>query len=214
MRAHRFNDVFKALGNVTNDLLSKDGDAANFLCDILNGDVPDALEEVASAAEGEVADEIVALTSFVDALPSLVPGIISDIVKGGEVAVSIVEEIVTAPDAALTVIESGVKSVWSDITAGVESVVSDITSFVGCNVLGDCSKNGILSRCSSVLNAKAVAVATARGAVATGLATPGSGAPAAGPSETGSAVWSASSNVAPNTYLGVFAMGLGFLLLL
>ncbi|KAI0133550.1 hypothetical protein BJ170DRAFT_606658 [Xylariales sp. AK1849] len=149
-QAHRFDTLFNAL---TTDL-SDDGDAAIFICEILEGDVPDAIAEIPSLVESEVADEVAALTSFVETLPSIVPQLFSDIVEGGEVVVSIIEEIVTAPDAALTVIESGVVSVWSDITGGVASVVSDVTYFIGCDIFGDCpsyTDNGILDRCSSVM---------------------------------------------------------------
>lgn len=108
-----------------------------------------------------MADEVAALTSFVDSLPSIVPEVISDIIQGGEVVITIVEDLVTDPGAAITIIENGVESVWSDITAGAASVISDITYFFGCDIFGDCpsfTDNGILSLCTSVMKAYSVTV--------------------------------------------------------
>ncbi|KAI1396007.1 hypothetical protein F4819DRAFT_154427 [Hypoxylon fuscum] len=198
--ANRFNNVFDAIGNVTTDeLLSDEQGAAVFLCEMLHGDIPDVIEELPTAVIDEVEDDFNALTSFVGSLPSLVPAVFSEIVQGGEVVVSIVEEIVTAPAAALTVIEDGVVSVYSDITAGIASVVGDVTYFVGCDLFQDCpsssfTDNGILSRCSSVMHAysstagQTSATLTSSpedgGVSATSQATPGTTVSAVLPSQT------------------------------
>lgn len=201
-QAGRYGDFFDAIGDAADDLLSDDGEAATFICEILRGDIPDVFEELPSAVASEAEGDFQALTSFVGGLPSIVPEVFSDIVRGGEVVVSIVEEIVTAPGEALTIIEGDAVSVWSDITAGVASVVDDVTYFLGCGLPWEsCSSsssftdNGILSRCSSVLHDQSSSASSMTSAtltssssigsvLTTSAATPGSSVETAGPSQT------------------------------
>ncbi|KAI6083455.1 hypothetical protein F4821DRAFT_244916 [Hypoxylon rubiginosum] len=198
--AGRYKNFFDAIGDVTDELLSDEGEAATFICEIIHGDIPDVVEALPSAVVNEVEGDFQALTSFVGGLPSLVPEVFSEIVQGGEVVVSIVEEIVTAPGEALTVVEDGVVSVWSDITAGAASVVDDVTHFIGCGIFNEgCSDstsftdNGILERCSSVLegvSSSAVSFSTATPTstsvvlLTTSAATPGSSLQTTLPTQT------------------------------
>ncbi|KAI1773329.1 hypothetical protein F4818DRAFT_423942 [Hypoxylon cercidicola] len=194
-QAGRYKNFFDAIGDVTDDLLSDDSEAALFICKFIHGDVPDVVEALPSAVINEAEGDFQALTSFVGGLPTILPGLFSEIVQGGEVVVSIVEEIVTAPGEALTVIEGGIISVYSDITAVAVSVVSDITYFFGCEVFQQCpsssfTDNGILGRCSSVLDsssstASATLTLSSEGTVlTTKAATPGSSISTALPSQT------------------------------
>lgn len=195
------------------------------------------MEGLGSAVESEVLGDFEALTSFVESLPTLVPEILSDIMEGGEEAVSIVEELVTNPGAALTVIESGVVSVFSVITSGVVSVFGDITHFFGCDIGGDCPSstvNGILSSCSTVMDQySATATSPAdQNTVTTATTTqptPGMGATSSQASQTGSggansgnfesnngSVGNALSTISRlNCIASLFVgLGLGFVLLL
>lgn len=144
-RSHPFFNVLRTLGDITD---ITDGDAAVFICEILHGNTPSELD---SAVESEVA----ALTSFVKSLPTQAPQILSRIEQGGDMATSIVGELVTNPGAALTKFGSGVKSVFSDLTSNVVSVFSDVTSFLGG--IGDDSPssttvNEILASCKTVMD--------------------------------------------------------------
>ncbi|XXH01742.1 hypothetical protein Hte_008103 [Hypoxylon texense] len=158
--AGRYKNFFDALGDAADDLRSDDDEAAAFICDILRGDIPDAVEALPSAVASEVEGDFRAITSFVGALPSIAPAVLGDIARGGSAAVSIVQEIVTAaPGEALTVVGGDAVSVWSDATAGAVSVVDDVTYFLGCGLPWEsCASsasftdNGIFERCSSVLH--------------------------------------------------------------
>jgi len=92
----------------------------------------------------EVTDDVEDVISFVMALPAIVPEVLSDIEKGGEEAVSIIEEMITNPGGAITVIDGGVKSVWADVTNGAKSVLCDIG-------IGNCPSRTLASSCAAVL---------------------------------------------------------------
>jgi hypothetical protein len=81
----------------------------------MKGEIPQALESLGEDIVDEFANEFDALTSFVMALPTLVPEVLNAIESGGEEAVSIVEELITNPGGVVTVVESGVKSVFTDL---------------------------------------------------------------------------------------------------
>lgn len=153
--------------------MNNDGEAAVFVCEILQGDIPDALEGLATDAIDAVLRELHSMTSFIVSLPTLAPEILDDIVQGGEEAISIAEELVTNPGGALTVIENGIETIFSEVTAGVGSLASeatsvfgDITYFFGCDIGGDCptsTSNAMLGSCSTVMQQYS--------ATATGIAT-------------------------------------------
>jgi hypothetical protein len=127
-----------------NDIGSSEDQAGLFVCELLQGDLPDALEGLGSDITSEFEDDWDALTSFVEALPSLAPEIVSDVVNDVEDIASVVVELVTDPGGAITVIENGVVSVWNDITNWIGSV--------GCDIgIGNCPGNSLKASCSSVM---------------------------------------------------------------
>jgi hypothetical protein len=170
-------DLFQTLGQVTDDLLNNDDEAAVFVCEILQGDIPGVLEELGTEAVDAVLGEFQSMTSFIVSLPSIAPEILNDIVQGGEEAVSIVDELVTNPGGALTVIENGIETIFSEITAEVGGLVSeatsifgDITYFFGCDIGGNCPSstgNGMLSSCSTVMEQYSATVTVSRDQIPT-----------------------------------------------
>jgi hypothetical protein len=125
-------------------LENNESEAEVFVCELMKGEIPEALESLGEDIVDEFANEFDALTSFVMALPSLVPEVLEVIESGGEEAVSIVEELITNPGGAITVVENGVKSVFTDLTDGVKCLL--------CNVgIGDCPHKTLSSSCSQIL---------------------------------------------------------------
>jgi hypothetical protein len=119
------------------------------------------------------------MTSFVETLPSLIPQIADDVVQGGEDAISIIVELCTNPGGALTVIEEGAESIYSDVTAGIVSVFSDITQFFGCDIGGDCATttgNAFGNSCSQLMNGSPT-TAQSTSAMASNTIWPNSGDP-------------------------------------
>lgn len=145
MNSGRYTHLFSSLTqSTTNELENDETEAAVFVCEIIKGDIPDAIEGLGQDVIDEITDDFEALTSFVKALPTIVPDVLSDIEKGGEEAVSIIEDLVTDPGAAITIIENGVKSVWSDVTNGVKSVLCDVG-------IGNCPSRTLAKSCNAIL---------------------------------------------------------------
>lgn len=122
--------VSKLVESLPRDLLQEletnEQQAGQFVCEVLQGNVPGAFENLAKDLATDVWDEIQAgfsdVTSFIEALPTIAPEILDDILSDGEDVVSVIEEVFTNPQGALTLIEGDVKTVISDI----ESVASGI----------------------------------------------------------------------------------------
>jgi hypothetical protein len=100
--------------------------AGQFICEILNGNVPGAFENLAEDLATDVLDDIKDgfddITSFVKSLPTLAPEILENIISDGEDVVSVIEELFTDPGGVVTLIEGAVKTVISDI----ESVATSL----------------------------------------------------------------------------------------
>jgi hypothetical protein len=100
--------------------------AGQFICEILNGNVPGAFENLAEDLATDVLDDIKDgfddITSFVKSLPTLAPEILENIISDGEDVVSVIEELFTDPGGVVTLIEGDVKTVISDI----ESVATSL----------------------------------------------------------------------------------------
>jgi hypothetical protein len=120
--------------DLLDELENNEQQAGQFVCQILDGNIPGVIENLGEDIWREIEDDWSAVTSFIAALPSLAPEVLEDIVHDGEDVVSVIGEIFTDPEAALTVIENGVEVVVSDI----ESVGGDVVSFFKC-LFGDCS---------------------------------------------------------------------------
>jgi hypothetical protein len=120
--------------DLLDELENNEQQAGQFICQILDGNVPGVIENLGEDIWTEIEDDWTAVTSFIAALPSLAPEVLEDIIQDGEDVVSVIGEIFTDPEAALTVIENGVEVVVSDI----ESVGGDAISFFKC-LFGDCS---------------------------------------------------------------------------
>lgn len=96
---------------------------------MLHGNIPGALDDIATDVLDAIKDDVDAVISFVEELPELVPEILEEIVQDGEDVVSIVGEIFTNPKGALTVIEGDAKTVFSDITNEAKSIWNEFTCF-------------------------------------------------------------------------------------
>ena len=132
----RFGDFFNTIDTINSgflDSLQTDEQAAgHFICNVLAGDIPDALGGIASQVVSEAGDDLSAVTAFIGGLPTLVPEVFSAIEQDGQEAVSVIGDIVTNPGAAVTLVVNGVESVVDDIGGDIETAVGDIASFFAC----------------------------------------------------------------------------------
>ncbi|KAG0645115.1 hypothetical protein D0Z07_9119 [Hyphodiscus hymeniophilus] len=111
------------------DALENDEDeAGQFICQVMQGNVPGIIEDLTDDVWDEIKDDWTAVTDFVESIPTLAPAILEDIIHDGEDVVSIVGDIFTNPGAAVTAIVNGVESVISDI----ESVGGEVVSGIEC----------------------------------------------------------------------------------
>jgi hypothetical protein len=122
------SDVFKALFQsdklavpraFLDELENDEQQAGQFICEILDGNVPGAFENLALDLATDVLDDIQEgfddITSFIKSFPTLAPEILDSIISDGEDVVSVVEELFTDPGGVVTLIEGDVKTVISDI---------------------------------------------------------------------------------------------------
>lgn len=119
----------------------------------MDGDIPQAIEDIADDIVGEVEDDFDALTSFIQGLPELATAILTDIENDGEDVVTLIEDLVNDPGEAVTIIVDGIESVISDIS----SVGSEIVSGIKC-LFGDCStppSQILSSSCNEITSAAA-----------------------------------------------------------
>ncbi|MCJ1475390.1 mucin 5B, oligomeric mucus gel-forming [Lambiella insularis] len=159
--------------SVLSDLQSSDSAAGLFVCQILDAE-----------------DDFASLTSLIVSLPTLAPEILNEIEQGGDDVAGFVDELVTNPAAAFTVVVGGVEAV----VGAVETFVTGIP----CNFGIDCPATTtqpnsaamvLSSTCQGILANAAVASTTL----------------AAAPSSTASA---ASSTTAPSAASSTFEMTL------
>ena len=120
---------------VLSGIRDNEQDAGEFVCGILHGDTPSAVSGLAEDVFDEIKDDFSAVTSFIQAIPSLAPKIVENIIEDGEDVVSVVGQIFTDPTAAVTVIVDGVTEVVNDIV----NVAEDVGDFFECTFnFGDC----------------------------------------------------------------------------
>jgi hypothetical protein len=121
------NDLVHALEN-------DEQEPGQFICEVMDGNVPGIIEYLAEDVWDEIKDDWTAVTDFIESIPTLAPAILEDIIHDGEDVVPIIGDIFTNPKAAVTAIVSGVEVVVSDIETGVEEVLSCIKClFKKCN---------------------------------------------------------------------------------
>jgi hypothetical protein len=113
------------------DLERDEQQAGQFICEIMDNNIPGAVLDLGEDIWNEIEDDWVAVRNFVLMLPELVPELLSEIVKDGEDVVSIIEAIVINPQAALTIIQSDVQVIISDTTSEGGAIIGEITSIGG-----------------------------------------------------------------------------------
>jgi len=134
----RISNFIKGLpGDLVKELESNEQQAGQFICQILvNGNIPGAIEDLGEDIWSDIEDDWSAVEDFIESLPTLAPEVLEDVIQDGEDVVSLIGELVTDPEAALTVIENGVETVVSD----VESVAGGVYTFFKC-LFGSCSSS-------------------------------------------------------------------------
>ncbi|MCJ1357679.1 MAG: hypothetical protein MMC33_007675 [Icmadophila ericetorum] len=152
--AHLISDIPQ---NILNDLENDAVDAGIFVCQILDGDFPEALDGIASDIEGEIEEDFDALTSFVQSIPSLAPVILNDIVDGVDDVVSVVEELITNPAAILTDLEH----IGETIACVFHIDCSNPTTTTAI----DSALSVLVSSCSALLDGAAAATSTVAAAI-------------------------------------------------
>ncbi|MCJ1377694.1 hypothetical protein MMC17_000790 [Xylographa soralifera] len=173
-QANRYSNLITSIPeNVIEDLESDEADAGLFVCQILNGDFPQAFEQIGSEIVGEAESDFASLTSFILSIPTLAPEILDDLVQDGEDVVSVIGELFTNPEAAVTVIVGGVESVVNDIWGDIETVGGEILCFFGqdcpsaaATTVANSAAMMLSSTCQGIL-ADAPAMSTTAGAAAT-----------------------------------------------
>ncbi|KAJ4298007.1 hypothetical protein N0V90_005906 [Kalmusia sp. IMI 367209] len=174
----RFSRFVKEAPQTLLDTLQDDEQAAGELvCDILiDNSFPEFVSDVVDDLSEEAVDDLQALGDFVINLPKLAPAILSEIEEGAEDVVSIIGQLVTDPEAAITVIVGGVESVvesaWDDLTSIGGEIISDIACF-----FKDCAEStpaevlALVTACDQINSGAPVTISTAAGTPAdTGIA--------------------------------------------
>ncbi|MCJ1390108.1 hypothetical protein MMC18_002966 [Xylographa bjoerkii] len=129
-QANRYSNLITSIPeNIIEDLESDEVDAGLFVCQILNGDFPQAFEQLGSEIVGEAESDFASLTNFILSIPTLAPEILNDLEQDGEDVVSVIGELFTNPGAAVTVIISGVESVVNDVWGDIETVGGEVLCF-------------------------------------------------------------------------------------
>jgi len=131
------NFVREAPQDLINDLENNEQQAGEAVCDILAGNSPAFVQDIASSLSSEAESELTSLVDFVGELPKLAPEILGDLEQDADDVVSVIGELVTNPGAAITVIIGGVESVVEDIWGEIETVGGEIITGIEC-LFGDC----------------------------------------------------------------------------
>jgi hypothetical protein len=114
----------------------------------MQGSFPSAFAEISTVIVGEASSDFAGFTSFIKAIPTLAPAILSDIEQGGEDVSSIFGELAMNPEAALTLFvndtETVISEVWAELVTVAGAVETDaeilggeINTFFGC-LFGNC----------------------------------------------------------------------------
>jgi len=100
----KISNVIKGLPrDYVQQIQTSENEAGQFVCQILiNHNVPGAIEDLGEDVWKEIKDDWSAVTDFVESLPTLAPQVLQEIVQDAGDVVSVVEEIITNPAAALT----------------------------------------------------------------------------------------------------------------
>jgi hypothetical protein len=180
---------------------SDETEAAEFFCDIYDGNLPQVFEDIGSDLVGDLED----FSSFVVGLTTLAPAILSDIVQGGDDVVSVVGELFTDPGDAITVIVGGIETavevLWGDFT----NVACDILGFIGlCTPQSVVQASSIADACYASTNGQATIAFTTVAAAIT-QAAPSTAATGAVPTTGQAAITtSAASSYCYRTTSGIF----------
>ncbi|MCJ1315219.1 hypothetical protein MMC15_000535 [Xylographa vitiligo] len=179
-QANRYSNLVTSIPeNVIEDLESDEADAGLFVCQILNGEFPQAFEQIGDEIIGDVESDFASLTSFILSIPTLAPAILDDLVQDGEDVVSVVGELFTNPGAAVTVIVGGVESVIEDIWGDIETIGGEIACFFGqdcpsaaATTLGNTAAMMLSSTCQGILADAPVVTSTTYAAATSTPASP------------------------------------------
>jgi hypothetical protein len=138
--------------NQVNGIQSDETQAAEFFCDIYDGNLPEVFDDLGSELEGDLED----FTSFLVGLTTLAPAIFSDVVQGGEDVVSVVGELLTDPGDAITVIVGGIETAVEDIWGDFTNAACDILEFLGlCTPQSEVQASSIANACYASTNGQA-----------------------------------------------------------
>ncbi|KAH8588996.1 hypothetical protein B0O99DRAFT_342353 [Bisporella sp. PMI_857] len=168
-KSPKIKDFIKEIPQeVLSGIRDNEQDAAEFVCAILHGDTPSAISGLAEDVLDEIEEDFSAVTSFIQAIPTLAPQIVENIIEGGGNVVSLVGQIFTDPEDAVTVIVDGMTEVVEDIA----NVVKDVGDFFECTFkFGECDADkendpnkkpavDLANMCKSVLSGKTTSAVT------------------------------------------------------
>lgn len=164
--------------NTVSGIQDDETEAAEFFCDIYNGNLPEAFDDIGDELLGDLED----LTSFVEGLTTLAPEIFSDIIQGGEDVVSVVGELLTDPGDAITVIVGGIETAVEDIWGVFTNGLCDLGEIFGlCTPQSEVQASSIEDACYSSTAGYAAVAFTTQAAATTYYAAATTAQPAAVP---------------------------------
>jgi hypothetical protein len=168
-----FSDIFKGIytsqsprlrafitglpTGIVDSLENDEQEAGQFVCQILQGNMPGIIEDLGDDVWDEIESSWSAVTDFIQSLPTLAPEVLEDIIQDDEDVVSVVGDIFTNPEAAVTVIVSGVEAVVSDVESVGKVILSGLECFFDSN---KCSTADLAATISSSCNAILAAATT------------------------------------------------------
>lgn len=173
----RFSRLVKEVPDALIGTLKENEQAAGELvCDILvDNSFPEFVTDVAKDLSEEAVEDLQALSNFVINIPKLAPAILANIEEGAEDVVSVIGQLVTDPEAAITVIVGGVESVvesaWDDITSVGGEIVSDIACFFkSCAESTPAEVLALVTACDQIGSGAPVTITTPGGTAAANTA--------------------------------------------
>lgn len=172
--------------------------AGQFVCAVLDGDVPGAFSNLATEIGSDVWDDIQTgfedVTSFIESLPSLAPQLLDGIISDGEDVGSVIVELFTNPGGALTVIEGDIMTIITD----VESIATGVWHGFTCFICGCCTSSAtttldphalLSSSCNNIMAAATTTYSPTQHAAASSTAYP-----SAQPTYVASPTWAAQTS--------------------
>lgn len=145
--------------DLLHELENNEQQAGQFICAIIDGNTPGVIEDLGQDILTEIEGDWTAVTSFIAAIPSFAPEVLQDIIQDGEDVVNVIGDIITDPEAAITIIENGVEAIVTD----VEQVGEEIATFFEqgwCDLFGCPAQSStpnpaatFLASCSSIMAA-------------------------------------------------------------